>query len=172
MFGDAVAILLYQTLLQTMRSTEVDRATRAFMSIASFVWALLGSFVAGVAVGLVTSYLLKRFHKYIEEPEKGKLNGTEVGIMTIAPIAGYLLAEAINLSGIVTILFSGLVLSQYAAENLHLQTRKVLKMLYQATADLCQNTVFLFLGMSAVQHIFIYSYSLARQNRIDRQVCF
>jgi sodium/hydrogen exchanger 8 len=100
--------------------------------------------------------VLKKFQKDIYDPNENKYNRTEIAIMVASPVITYLLSQGIGLSGIVSILFSGLVLSQYAAEMLSIKTRKVLKLLYQTTAYICEGTVFIFLGMSLVEYFPAY----------------
>eukprot|EP00826_Nyctotherus_ovalis_P037966 TRINITY_DN3512_c0_g1_i6.p1 TRINITY_DN3512_c0_g1~~TRINITY_DN3512_c0_g1_i6.p1 ORF type:complete len:346 (-),score=54.81 TRINITY_DN3512_c0_g1_i6:258-1295(-) len=153
-FTNAVAMILYEVLFQAM-DHEDAAITKIFTATASFVMILLGSFIVGAIGGFATAYILKKFHWFISN-ESRKFNVVEAGIMTISAILTYLVSETFQLSGLVTILISGLVLSQYAAENLVLQTRKVLKLLYQASSYICRNTIFIFLGMCIVQNFDIY----------------
>jgi len=152
---------MYQTVMLSLRSTGVSPVTNLFMSCASFMLIFLGSFAIGCAVAYYTSYLIKRYNPIIREddPQKKKrINRAEVTIMVVSPIASYLIAQGIGLSGIVSILFCGFILSQYAAENLSYQTRKLIKFLYQSSAYICESTVFMFLGMSAVEFYGAYRY--------------
>lgn len=150
-FTNGVAIILYEVLLEYMHNKE-QTTTKVFTAIASFVMILLGSFIVGTVGGFFTAYMLKRFHWAIAIPNKKKLNTLEAGIMTVSPIAIYLIAMTFEFSGLVTILITGLILSQYAAENLSFQTRRVLKLLYQGTSYICRATTFIFLGLCAVNN--------------------
>jgi NhaP-type Na+/H+ or K+/H+ antiporter len=160
LFGESVltngvALILYEVLFQTI-DYEDPTLTKVFTAIASFVLILLGSFIIGALGAFGTAYILKKFHWFIDNGTK-KLNFIEAGIMTISPILTYLIAETFELSGPVTLLFSALVLSQYAAENLTLQTRKVLKLLYQGCSYICRNTIFVFLGLCVVENFELYT---------------
>ena len=150
-FNDAVTIVMYQTVVQAMHATGASPVTNIVMSCASFLLIFLGSFAIGTVVAFATVYILKKFHPYIADVDEKSYNRTEIAIMIAAPIISYLIAQGIMFSGIVCILFCGLILSQYAAEILGLETRKILKLLYQTSAYLCESTVFLFLGMSAAE---------------------
>jgi len=158
-FNTVISIVLYQIVIQAFNSTD-QTSTKFFTSIASFVLALLGALTIGVSGGLATALLLKRNKTYTNETElqkkHNKLNGSEVGTMIISPVVVYLISQVLRLSGIATILFTGLVLSQYAAENLSLQTRKILKLIYQVISYIGENTVFIFLGMTTVNHLEIF----------------
>ena len=140
-----------------MRATGTSPITNLVMSCASFLLIFIGSFAIGTFVAFLTSYILKSFHSLIEDPEGKKYNRTEITIMVAAPFASYLIAQGVGLSGIVSILFCGFILSQYAAEMLSVKSRKALKMLYQTAAYICESSVFLFLGMSAVEYYTAYA---------------
>jgi sodium/hydrogen exchanger 8 len=72
---------------------------------------------------------------------------SEISFMIMCPWVCYLIAEGLELSGIVAILCNGIVLSQYAKPNLLNQTKKVLKFGYETVAYGTESLVFLFLGM-------------------------
>jgi len=154
MFTNAVALILYEVLFQTIDYDD-PTLTKVFTAVASFILVLLGSFIVGGIGAFATAYILKKFHWFIDNGGR-KFNVIQAGIMTISPISAYLVAETFNLSGLVTLLFSALVLSQYAAENLTLQTRKVLKLLYQGCSYICRNTIFVFLGLCVVENFEVY----------------
>lgn len=148
---------MYQTVVQAMRATGASPITNIVMSCASFLLIFIGSFAIGTAIAFLTTYILKKFRSIIADPEGKNYNRAEIAIMIAGPIASYLIAQGITLSGIVSVLFCGLILSQYAAELLSLQTRKVLKLMYQTSAYVCESSVFLFLGMSAVEYYSAYT---------------
>jgi NhaP-type Na+/H+ or K+/H+ antiporter len=128
------------------------------MSCASFCLIFIGSFAIGTAVAFITTYILKYFRESLDDPNKKSINRAHVAIMTAAPFLSYLIAQGLVLSGIMSILFCGFVLSQYAAEMLNVRTRNVLKVMYQTCAYVCESTVFMFLGMSAVEFYGAYAY--------------
>lgn len=68
-------------------------------------------------------------------------------MMLLCPYVSYLIAEGLELSGIVSILINGIVLSYYATPNLSEYGRKVLSMSYETIAFSTETLVFLFLGM-------------------------
>lgn len=72
---------------------------------------------------------------------------TEVAFMLICPYVSYLIAEGLELSGIVAILINGIFLSYYATPNISEQSRRVLSMCYETIAFSTETLVFLFLGM-------------------------
>ena len=65
----------------------------------------------------------------------------------MCPYVSYLIAEGLELSGIVAILTNGIFLSYYAAPNISQSGRKVLKIGYETIAFTSETLVFVFLGM-------------------------
>lgn len=149
---------MYQTVVSALTIKGEAPIISLAVSLSSFLLIFIASFAIGLVSGFIGSYIIKKFHWIIKTEKPEALNKTEVSIMVITPVLSYLIPQGIGLSGIVSILFCGYILSQYAAENLSLQTRKVLKLMYQASAYICESTVFMFLGMSAVEFYVSYEY--------------
>ena len=68
-------------------------------------------------------------------------------MMLFCPWISYLIAEGLELSGIVSILTNGIVLKVYANPNLTAGSMKVLKLGYETFAYAFETIVFLFLGI-------------------------
>jgi solute carrier family 9 (sodium/hydrogen exchanger), member 8 len=67
-------------------------------------------------------------------------------MMILCPWVSYLIAEGLELSGIVAIMVNGIFLSYYAQPNVSSSARKVLKAGYETVAHSAETIVFLFLG--------------------------
>ena len=68
-------------------------------------------------------------------------------MMIMCPWVSYLVADGLQLSGIVAILTNGLFLNLYAAPNISRGSRKVLKIAYETIAYSAETLVFIFLGI-------------------------
>jgi sodium/hydrogen exchanger 8 len=68
-------------------------------------------------------------------------------MMVLCPWVSYLIAEGLELSGIVAILVNGIFLSYYATPNILNSSKKVLKMGYETVAYSAETLVFIFLGL-------------------------
>lgn len=71
----------------------------------------------------------------------------EIIFMILCPWICYLIAEMLELSGIVAILSAGAFLSEYASPNLHGISKRVLSKVTESGAYICETMVFLFLGL-------------------------
>ena len=67
--------------------------------------------------------------------------------MIMCPWVSYLIAEGLELSGIVAIMVNGIVLSYYAQPNVSEASRRVLKTSYETVAHSAETLVFIFLGL-------------------------
>ena len=65
----------------------------------------------------------------------------------MSPWVCYLIAEGLQLSGIVAICTNGVFLNYYAQFNIKRDSRRVLKLSYETIAVTAEQIVFLFLGM-------------------------
>lgn len=77
-------------------------------------------------------------------------------MMIMCPWVSYLVADGLQLSGIVAILTNGLFLNLYASPNISRGSRKVLKIAYETIAYSAETLVFIFLGIGlfAFDHPF------------------
>ena len=101
----------------------------------------LGSVFVGVIIGLVCSYLCK--HTYMRlYPEY------EISILFLFAYGSYSFSEAIELSGIMSLFFCGIILSHYNSYNLSSTSQITAKNIFKSLAVLSEYFVFLYIGKS------------------------
>ena len=76
--------------------------------------------------------------------------------MLMSPWITYLIADGLELSGIVAILINGIFLNYYATPNISRASKKVIKIAVDTVAYVSETMVFIFLGMGvfAFEHNF------------------
>lgn len=110
--NDAIAIVLATTALELNHATsKMSGADAIFNGFVRFLSNFFGSAGIGVTFALLAALLFK----YIDLRKHPSL---EFGMMLIFIYAPYGLAEGLHLSGIMAILFNGVVMSHYAHFNL------------------------------------------------------
>ncbi|XP_047139467.1 sodium/hydrogen exchanger 8 isoform X1 [Hydra vulgaris] len=139
--NDAVAIVLTKAVLLESSSF--------LFSFVLFIKIFFGSAVIGVLFALVSALILK----YIDLRHHPSL---ELGMMFIFSYAPYGLAEGLQLSGIMAILFCGIVMSHYTHFNLSPVTQITVQHVFRTTAFMSETCVFAYLGMS----IFSYTHKI------------
>lgn len=116
MFGesvlnDAVAIVLFRTFLREYQENESFTAGTLPSTLWSFFTISLASTSVGVLIGLSCSFLFK--HTRIRDYPK-----FEISLLFLSSYGSYAFAEAVELSGIMSIFFTGVVLATYNTYNL------------------------------------------------------
>jgi len=141
--NDAVAIVLSRTLLQFKTQPADGQSVGA--AVLLFCQIFAGSLIIGVVYGLISSYIYKKAHL---SHHADALFVESVMIAAIA-WAAYYTAEALELSGIVAILFCGIVMAKYTRDNLSEGAKELTARLFKCVALMAETFVFVYLGMAA-----------------------
>ncbi|XP_030624466.1 sodium/hydrogen exchanger 8 [Chanos chanos] len=141
--NDAVSIVLTNT-AEGFTGSDVSTVTgwETFLqALGYFLKMFFGSAALGTLTGLISAVCLKHF-------DLRKTPSLEFGMMIIFAYLPYGLAEGIKLSGIMAILFSGIVMSHYTHHNLSPVTQILMQQTLRTVAFMCETCVFAFLGLS------------------------
>ncbi|XP_046896159.1 sodium/hydrogen exchanger 8 isoform X2 [Hypomesus transpacificus] len=140
--NDAVSIVLTNTAEGFARSDNLATGWETFVqALGYFLKMFFGSAALGTLTGLISAISLKHF-------DLRKTPSLEFGMMIIFAYLPYGLAEGIKLSGIMSILFSGIVMSHYTHHNLSPITQILMQQTLRSVAFMCETCVFAFLGLS------------------------
>lgn len=138
--NDAVAIVLTTAVLD---SNDPFMSTgEAILSAINRFWLMFfASAGIGVLFALVSALLLKHV-------DLRKNPSLEFGMMLVFTYAPYVLAEGIHLSGIMAILFCGIVMSHYTHFNLSTITQVTMQQTMRTLAFIAETCVFAYLGLA------------------------
>ncbi|KAL1021592.1 hypothetical protein UPYG_G00015280 [Umbra pygmaea] len=141
--NDAVSIVLTNTAEGFARddNSMVTGWETFLQALGYFLKMFFGSAALGTLTGLISAISLKHF-------DLRKTPSLEFGMMIIFAYLPYGLAEGIKLSGIMAILFSGIVMSHYTHHNLSPVTQILMQQTLRTVAFMCETCVFAFLGLS------------------------
>merc|ERR1712226_94901 len=143
--NDAVAIVLYRTLMQfkcvEFTTSSMVGAVILFCEIFFF------SFVIGVFMGLLSAFVFKALDQKGLQDHHGH-HFMEACLTITFPWIAYFLAEAAELSGIVAILFAGITMAHYTIENMSPKAQSLTKEMYKVAAQFAETFVFIYLGMA------------------------
>uniref|UniRef100_A0A452SQH6 Sodium/hydrogen exchanger n=1 Tax=Ursus americanus TaxID=9643 RepID=A0A452SQH6_URSAM len=136
--NDAVSIVLTNTAegLTRKNMSDVSGWQTFLQALGYFLKMFFGSAALGTLTGLISHIDLR------------KTPSLEFGMMIIFAYLPYGLAEGTSLSGIMAILFSGIVMSHYTHHNLSPVTQILMQQTLRTVAFLCETCVFAFLGLS------------------------
>ncbi|XP_071755086.1 sodium/hydrogen exchanger 8 [Centroberyx gerrardi] len=142
--NDAVSIVLTNTAEGFFSRSDNSMVTgwETFVqALGYFLKMFFGSAALGTLTGLISALFLKHF-------DLRNTPSLEFGMMIIFAYLPYGLAEGIKLSGIMSILFSGIVMSHYTHHNLSPVTQILMQQTLRTVAFMCETCVFAFLGLS------------------------
>ncbi|KAI3357638.1 hypothetical protein L3Q82_016051 [Scortum barcoo] len=154
--NDAVSIVLTNTAEGFFSRSDNSMVTgwETFLqALGYFLKMFFGSAALGTLTGLISALFLKHF-------DLRKTPSLEFGMMIIFAYLPYGLAEGIKLSGIMSILFAGIVMSHYTHHNLSPVTQILMQQTLRTVAFMCETCVFAFLGLSifSFPHNFEFSF--------------
>ena len=152
--NDAVAIVLATTALELNRDSTVSAAAASSLitsdlssgaifinGVLRFLVVFFGSALVGVAFALIAALVFK----YVDLRKHPSL---EFGMMLIFIYSPYGLAEGLHLSGIMAILFNGVVMSHYAHFNLSPVTQITMQQTLRTLSFIAETCVFAYLGLA------------------------
>ena len=126
-------------------ASEVAFTELAITTFSSFIGVFFSSLLIGGAVGACSAML----HKYISitgDWDEGWV--IDSALVLMFPYLAYTIAESANLSGIVAVLFCGMVMGRYTRQNLDKAPRMVTMCFFKLVAFLSETFVFIYMGSS------------------------
>ncbi|CAJ1944594.1 unnamed protein product [Sphenostylis stenocarpa] len=139
--NDATSVVLFNA----VQKLDVTRfSSKTFQVIGDFFYLFVSSTGLGVLAGLLTSYILKALcfgrHSSIRE----------IALMLLMAYLSYMLAELFDLSGILTVFFSGILMSHYAWYNVTETSRITTRNVFATMSFIAETFIFLYVGMDAL----------------------
>ena len=134
--------------------TSTDSATVAaevaFSELAvSTLVAFFGVFMASLLIGGMVGACSAMLHKHISitgDWDEGWV--VDSALVLLFPYLAYTIAESANLSGIVAVLFCGMVMGRYTRQNLDKAPRMVTMCFFKLVSFLSETFVFIYMGSS------------------------
>ncbi|XP_031284199.1 sodium/hydrogen exchanger 4 isoform X3 [Pistacia vera] len=140
--NDATSIVLFNA-IQKIDVENLD-GKAALRIIGSFFYLFTTSTTLGITAGLLTAVILKTLYF-------GKHSSVrEVALMVLMAYLSYILAELLELSGILTVFFCGIFMSHYAWYNVTDSSRITTRHIFEMMSFVAETFIFLYVGMDAL----------------------
>ncbi|ORX55681.1 sodium/hydrogen exchanger [Hesseltinella vesiculosa] len=139
LLNDAVAIVLSET-LRKFRGQDLH-AVNVFKGIGLFFGVFSASMLIGILFGVAVALMLKYSQLY-------RFPNIEACLISLMAYSSYLFSNATEMSGIVTLLFTGITLKHYAYDNMSLRTKRSTRYIFQILSQLSENFIFIYLGVN------------------------
>nr|CCA25723.1 Monovalent Cation:Proton Antiporter1 (CPA1) Family putative [Albugo laibachii Nc14] len=137
--NDAVAICLFTTFSKFIGYSY--SFTPMLFAIFEFGLVFVGSTLIGVAFGMLPALLFKFSNL------KSCLMH-EVGVYVMFVYLPFTIAQILEMSGVVAIIFAGIAMKHYASPNLSKEAQEICSRVFETIAYLAETAVFLNLGLS------------------------
>ncbi|XP_063727115.1 sodium/hydrogen exchanger 1-like [Symsagittifera roscoffensis] len=143
LLNDAVTVVLYRMMEVFVVMPQI-LPKEIFKGFCSFFIVSFGGVLIGLGFGAFTSYLT-RFTNHVRV--------VEPLIVFSGAYFSYLSAECFEMSGIISIICCGIVISQYAFANISRKSHTVVVCCSKLVSSTCDCVIFLFLGMELTEFI-------------------
>ncbi|XP_042514904.1 sodium/hydrogen exchanger 4-like [Macadamia integrifolia] len=140
--NDATSVVLFNA-VRKLDVSKLDVWVAVFV-LGDFLYLFLSSTVLGVATGLLTAYALKSLYFGRHSTDR------EIALMGLMAYLSYMLAELLQLSGILTVFFCGIVMSHYAWYNVTENSRITTRHLFATMSFIAETFIFLYVGTDAL----------------------
>ncbi|THU68651.1 hypothetical protein C4D60_Mb08t06110 [Musa balbisiana] len=140
--NDATSVVLFNA-LQNFDLVHVD-ATVLLKFVANFFYLFTSSTLLGALTGLLSAYIIKKLYFGRHSTDR------EVALMILMAYLSYMLAELLNLSGILTVFFCGIVMSHYTWHNVTESSRITTKHAFATLSFIAEVFLFLYVGTDAL----------------------
>lgn len=149
--NDAVAIILYRFFVGLQADADNLSILPFFLSILAAFGVFLGSFLVGIVFALIYAKVTK--HVWIKGYE-GAIY--EMVMLIVCAYSSYLFAEICDLTGIISIFFTGIGMSHYATPNMTQLTKKSVKVTLRVVCMLFEGFIFLYFGLGLLSFGVVY----------------
>ena len=138
--NDAVAVVINRVFVSV-----ADDEKTVVEALAPSIPLIFGIGLASIIVGILFSLLLAFIFKHIEFRKYPKI---ELGMFLLGGFIPYALCEALTLSGIMSVLFAGIMFDFYTYHHLSFDTKIAVKLLLKSLSSIAESFIFVYLGMS------------------------
>ncbi|KAK3140726.1 hypothetical protein QOZ80_5AG0404940 [Eleusine coracana subsp. coracana] len=140
--NDATSVVLFNA-IENLDIGHFD-ALVLLNFIGKFLYLFFTSTALGVAAGLLSAYVIKKLCFARHSTDR------EVAIMILMAYLSYMLSMLMDLSGILTVFFCGIVMSHYTWHNVTESSRITTKHTFATLSFIAEIFLFLYVGMDAL----------------------
>ncbi|KMT13565.1 hypothetical protein BVRB_4g083400 [Beta vulgaris subsp. vulgaris] len=140
--NDATSIVLFNA-VQKLDLSNLSAMT-ALALLGTFLYLLVTSTLLGIFAGLLSAFVIKKL--YIGRHSTDR----EIALMMLMAYLSYMIAELMELSGILTVFFCGVVMSHYTWHNVSESSRITSKHAFATMSFISETFIFLYVGMDTL----------------------
>ena len=143
LFNDGTGIVIFRVILGLILTGTFSLG----QGVLEFIKVVLG----GLIIGLFLGYLISKIISKIED------NFIQITLTTILAYGSFLVAEHMHLSGVISVVVSGLIVGELGIKKLSAESKLEIKSFWTYAGFLLNSFVFLLIGLELnVQNLLIY----------------
>ncbi|KAJ8466207.1 hypothetical protein OPV22_028759 [Ensete ventricosum] len=140
--NDATSVVLFHA-IKKFDLVHID--IKVIMKlVVNFFYLFSTSTFLGAFTGLLSAYIIKKLYFGRHSTDR------EVALMILMPYLSYMLAELLDLSGILTVFFCGIVMAHYTWHNVTENSRVTTKHAFATLSFIAEVFLFLYVGMDVL----------------------
>jgi len=147
--NDAVSIILFRTFHKLATTTEsINVQSEFFNGMGETVITVLVSFAVGVTTGSMQSLIFKYIKFDTPDHQDSIIICVEICIFVLTSMAPYYIAEFLDYSGIMALLFAGIWSNKYSIHHVSFIAEEFIEYLIMTSQFLAEHFLFTYLGMA------------------------
>lgn len=157
--NDAVAIILFQSAMRLdMATFDVSMLGLYVLDIA---YICLTSVLIGLLFGLLSAAMTRKFREFNKHPPY------EVALLFFLAYVGYMVSVILDISGVISILTTAIMMGHYTWYNLSHEAREVSRTVFHIVGHVIEAFIFVYMGLTSYEYythfagyLFMLEYSL------------
>ncbi len=144
LFNDATTIVIFHIVVAAVLAATVVGGGEIHLNwmhaIVRFATVALGGMAIGIIAGVTANFIFARVDDHL----------IEITLSTIVAYGAYLLAEQFHFSGVLAVVFAGMLIGNRSSHNMSPTTRMMLANFWEYIAFLVNSLIFILIGMQVV----------------------
>ena len=140
LFNDATTIVIFHIVVAAVLVGGAEFHLDLVQGLIQFAVVAIGGIAIGIASGAVANFIFSRVDDHL----------IEITLSSIVAYGTYLLAEQFHLSGVLAVVFAGMIIGNRSSRNMSPTTRMMLMSFWEYIAFLANSLIFILIGMQVV----------------------
>ncbi len=140
MFNDATTIVIFHIVVAAVLVGGGEFHLDWMHALTQFIVVATGGVTIGIVAGVVANFIFARVDDHL----------IEITLSTIVAYGAYLLAEQFHFSGVLAVVFAGMLIGNRSSRNMSPTTRMMLANFWEYIAFLVNSLIFILIGMQVV----------------------
>ncbi len=144
LFNDATTIVVFHIVVGAVLASMIVGGGEMHLDWPHAIWQFVFVAIGGSAIGVVAGATANFIFSHVDD------HLIEITLSSIVAYGTYLLAEQFHLSGVLAVVFAGMLIGNRSSRNMSPTTRMMLMSFWEYIAFLANSLIFILIGMQVV----------------------